>query len=324
MYSRRETEVFAELTNHVVALRRRDPVALVERVQIFTGREPFDTRDERREVGGPVRDLVVIPRGGRFGRQIEHVGPIPAADRLAAGEIESEVQDRGLKHHTVECDALPNQIVRQRGRTRRAVTLAEEKFRRIPAIEFRKVIRDELPERRDVLIDAEERLLLARHDPAEAGVRHVDEDEIALVEQAVRIVLDAVRRRPAGLAVGGEHAHRTNRSHAQPHRRAARTAVIDERDRTRRRVRTVFGVGRVENRRRRFTVHVVERDQPGAGRVCDRLAVECDRMGRYRIRKHSVLGGLPLMLRGRGLVVRCVSGARGYGETGEHREHHER
>ena len=111
----------------------------------------------------------MIPRRRGFGRQIEHVRPIAAADRIAVAVVESEVENRRLQDHAVERDAMIEQIVGEHCRARRAVALAEDELRRIPATELREVIRDELTElpRR---LDRRRRtsFVHARHDAAEA------------------------------------------------------------------------------------------------------------------------------------------------------------
>ncbi len=89
---------------------------------------------------------------------------------------------------------------------------------------------DELPEGRDVLIHAEEVFFLAGADDApESAVGHIDKDEIALVEQTVGILSNLIRRRARRATVGGHDADRPERSHAQPHRRASRAAVVKKR-----------------------------------------------------------------------------------------------
>ena len=94
---------------------------------------------------------------------------------------------------------------------------------------------DELRERALILIDAEEvRRLPGGEDAAESRRGRVDEDEIAAIEQRV-LVVDEIERRVGRLsAVRNDDAYRAERTHAQPNRRTPRTAVVEERHRTRR------------------------------------------------------------------------------------------
>ena len=97
----------------------------------------------------------------------------------------------------------------------------------------RDVALDELCERGGVLIDAEDRLVVdAGHHPAVAGSRCVDKDEIRLVEQAVLIVDQRIRRPGVRLRVGGKHdAPWAEGTHVEIDRRRAGTTVVEKRHR---------------------------------------------------------------------------------------------
>ena len=81
------------------------------------------------------------------------------------------------------------QIISERGRAKRAVAFADQKFRRIPAVVAADVGVDELAERCYVLIDPLEILVFRFADRvAVAGAHRVDEHEVGFVEQALGVV----------------------------------------------------------------------------------------------------------------------------------------
>jgi len=89
------------------------------------------------------------------------------------------VEDRGLEHDTVEIDAVLVQPPRHHAGPRRAVGLAEQEFRRVPAVVKAEVSLDEVRNRARVGIDTPEVALdVRRHCGRVAGANGVDEDEV--------------------------------------------------------------------------------------------------------------------------------------------------
>ena len=278
-----------ELGDDVVIRRRRESRSLCERVEVLAHREAFHLGDQRVERRLRAGQRVVIPRRRGLGRQVERERPIAAADRGRREidvPVEGEVEHRREQHDAVDADALTLQRVHQHRRARRAVRLAEQELRRVPAAERRDVAVYELAERANVGIDAEEVARLpGRSDAAEAGVGRVDEDEVGAVEQRV-LVLDQVERRVGRrLRVADDHAHRSERPHPQPDRRAARAAVVEERHRPRARIHAVGREGRVEHAARDLALVVLQRDRAGTRRVGIDLPAQGDGVLGHRIRR---------------------------------------
>jgi len=85
------------------------------------------------------------------------------------------------------------QDVGEDGVAERAITFADEKFGRVPAIVAADVGLDKIGEGTRVLVNAPEILVLGFADGvAEAGADGIDEDEVGFVEQAVGIVFELV------------------------------------------------------------------------------------------------------------------------------------
>ena len=109
------------------------------------------------------------------------------------------------------------------GRARRAVALADQVLGRVPAAVVRHVLLDEARDRLDVGVDAPEVLVLEVADGlADARADRVDQHDVDLVEQAVGVVDDLVRRRRRGRGVRDDDAARAERAHVEPDRRGAR------------------------------------------------------------------------------------------------------
>src|SRR5207244_4860992 len=122
-----------------------------------------------------------------------------------------------------------------------AVALADQILRRRPAVVGLEIDVDELTERAQVArLPVELLRAVARRRAAVAGGNRVDEHEIADVDQRVLVVLERVRRRRLKPLVGHPDALRRERSHVQPDRGGARTAVVEKRYRSRLRVFSVF------------------------------------------------------------------------------------
>ncbi len=202
------------------------------------------------------------------------------------------VEDGGQQHDAVAGDAVVLQPLDQARRARRAVGFAEQEFRRIPAIVLGDVALHETAERGDVLVRAPEALvrirvlvlpvLFGRDALRVARADRVDEDEIGLVEQAVGVRHEMVRRRRRRVRTRGLDAHRRERAHVQPDARRARAAVVQERHWSIRGTLAIADcIGDVKHARVRLAFFVADDQRAGGGRVGD--AATADR--------HAVLGG---------------------------------
>ena len=232
--------------------------------------------------------MVPVHRG--FGRHVGFEGKIVAR----SGEDRIEVEHRREQDNAVERHVPILQVVDQRRRARGAVTFAEQKLGRVPAIVERDVALDELCERGGVLIDAEDRLVVdAGHHPAVAGSRCVDKDEIRLVEQAVLIVDQRIRRPGVRLRVGGKHdAPRAEGTHVEIDRRRAGTTVVEKGHRAARTIGAVLRVGNVKHAGLGSALLGLE-DQISGGRgVTDRASIDRNLMvGHDRMFLRHRLGG---------------------------------
>ena len=142
--------------------------------------------DECGQIGGPILQDFVIPRDGGVARKIVDVGAIIAGGKSDGREIEY----RRDQDDAVEMDAVVLlQIIAERGGAEGAVTFANQKFRRVPAIIAAEVGDDELCEGFDVLVDAVEIFFGGfAHGVAVAGAHRVDENEVGFVEEAFAVV----------------------------------------------------------------------------------------------------------------------------------------
>ena len=229
--------------------------------QVVGARELRDFLDERAEIGRRRRDaeFLVIPRIGRGGRQ--------RADRVAGLPV---VEDRRLQRNAVQVDAVLVQLVREHAAACGAVRFAEQVFRRIPAVVLRQVALDELLQRIRILVDAPEVAILVRRNRSRiAGADRVDE-QVAVVDHAVRVVFHLVRRGRR------EARHRRLdalwRERPQQHEHRRRPAVIEERHGPRFFLRAVGRERDVEELRRRLRTARVDRHEvAGRRRVRDAL-----------------------------------------------------
>ncbi len=218
------------------------------------------------------------------------------------------------QHHAVAGDTLVLQPLDQTRRTRRAVGFAEQEFRRIPAIVFGDVTLHEAAESIDVLVRAPETLvgigvfvflvLFIRDAVRVARADRVDEDEVGLVEQAVGVGHEAIRRRRCRLWTRGFDAHRRKRAHVQPDARRARAAVVQERYRPAfRTLAAARGVGDVEHARVRLTFLVADDQRAGGCRIPDAASVD----------RHAVLRDDGLLVRRRFRLRFCLGRTFGVG-----------
>ena len=124
------------------------------------------------------------------------------------------------------------QVVAKRGVSKRAVALANQKFGRIPAVVAADVSGNKLCKRLHVLVHAPEILVLCfPHGMAESGAHRIGKYEIRFVQQATGVIHQFVGRRRCHIRVDGHHPPRPDRSHVQPHRGRAGSAVVEKRDR---------------------------------------------------------------------------------------------
>ena len=217
----------------------------------------------------------MVPGGRRIGRQRQSIGQVDAGISPRRVDVRGEIEDLRQQDHPVQVDALLLQDVRQHRRPGRAVALAEEIFRRVPAIVFAQKALDEAGEGVRVLVDSPEGLFLVLAvELSEAGAGHVDEHQVAGVEQAVGVVDQLVRGRRRMLVAGSRHMLWPQRTHMEPDRRAARAAVVEERDRTRFRLLALLEIRHIEHPcRRRSVLGLLHEGGVGVGK---RLAVRAN------------------------------------------------
>ena len=117
---------------------RAELLALRKRAEILAQREMLDVRARNAaRSAGLFANLVVVPRGRGFGRQIKHVGPVASADRSPFAIVEPKLRIDDSR--TTPLSAMPccRATTEQRRRARRAVAFAKKKLRRVPAVELR-------------------------------------------------------------------------------------------------------------------------------------------------------------------------------------------
>ncbi len=140
------------------------------------------------------------------------------------------------------------QLCAQHGIARGAITLAEQVFGRGPAVVLGQKAANEAIKGGRILVDAVEALhRVTTLNPAVACARRVDEHHVGRIDQRLRIRSHLVRSPDRMLQVRQLHTHRSQRGHAQVHRRRSWAAVVEERDRPRRCVGTLGEVGCVED-----------------------------------------------------------------------------
>ena len=202
-------------------------------------RKLLDLSQKRLQCGRLRGKFLVIPRRGRVGRQSQHVRQVHAGIRARHIDVGREVEDLRKQNHAIQVGVvLVFQQIGQHRRARRAVALAKDELRRVPPRIFGIEPFDKPRKRARVAVDAPESFLrVLPRQPSEPGSGHVDEHQVAYIQQTVRVVHHGVRR---GRQVGIAYCYyvlRSQRSHVQPHRGAARSAVIEKCN------RPVFGLG---------------------------------------------------------------------------------
>src|SRR5215472_3794949 len=152
-----------------------------------------------------VWQLFVIPGRSCIRRQRQHIRQVYTGIALRAIDISGEIEDLGEKNHAIQVNALlVLQDVGEDGGAGRAIAFAEDEFGRVPAVVFGEKVNDKAGEGIRVLVDAPEGLFsILSDEAAEAGARHIDENQVAGIEQRV-LVLDQLigRARQVRIARG--------------------------------------------------------------------------------------------------------------------------
>ena len=205
---------------------------------------------------------------------------------VALGVLKGLEAERGRKQgDAIERDALVGEISRNAGSPRSSVTLAKEKERRAPALVACEIEPDEFAESFDVTFDAEKFLgQLGVGGAAEAGLHGIDEHDIALVQQAMGIVRDAIGR--GWQQAIGQHRDppRSQRAHMKPDGRRPRAAVERESQRTLFNILTVEGVGHEKHLGFDLAVAALDGKASRGRRVFQHLAVYRDLAMRHHRR----------------------------------------
>ena len=210
--------------------------------------------------------LVVVVSDSGIRRQI---GDVRGVVSVRANPI---VQDGRQQGDAIELHAVVVERGHQRGRAWRSIGLAEEKLRGVPSLVQRDVADDELIKCTDVLIDTCEVLDRPLADGArEPRQRSIDEDEVALVDEAELVGDDLKRRRASRVRARGDDADRAERSHVQECRRGPGAAVIEESDGASCGVRAVLGVGNVKDAAVRLVLVVLDQQVAGGCGVVNGL-----------------------------------------------------
>ena len=150
---------------------------------------------------------------------------------------------------------LFSRMIGQHCRAGRPIALAKDELGRVPAVVLGDEPRNEARKRIGVLIDAPESLLRTLAvQPPKPRTRHVNKNQVAHVQQGIGVVHHLVGRRRHVRVGVGDHVLGAQRTHVQPYRRAARPAVVEERDRPLFGLCVLLEVGHVEHPRRGFGV----------------------------------------------------------------------
>ena len=209
----------------------------------------------------------MIPGGRRVARQQGQV------ILVVAGLANAVIHNGGEVDDAVEAEAA---LLEQGGDcavAQSAVAFAEQEFGRGPAVVEGDVALDGAGEGVGILVDAPEVAAgLLAQGPRPAGADRVDEDEIAGVDQRIRVGAEAVGGRPDIFGIGGGDPHRREAAHVQPHRRGAGPAIVEEGDRPAARRRSVARIGRVEDRGGRLAFVVAKGERSGRRGVGDARA----------------------------------------------------
>src|SRR5277367_3340210 len=250
-----------------------DVGAFHQRGGVIGGGEFTGFGEEGRDVGWRIGERFLIHGGGGVAGDVENVGQIIAGIEGDGAEIE----DGRDEHDAVDVNAVVLlQVIAEGSGTEGAVTFADEKFRRVPAVVAIDIDVDELREHFDVLIYSPEIFILGfAYGVAEACADGVYEHHVGFVEQGIRIVFNFVRRGRSVGVVGGDDAARTEGAHVQPDGSGAGAAVVDEGDGA---LGEIFGVaarvGGGIDQRGGLAFFVFEESGGGGGFVGDGLVVD--------------------------------------------------
>src|SRR5262249_26453780 len=137
---------------------------------------------------------------------------------------------RRQKRDTVQVDLMALlQYLRQLCGTRRPIALADEKFRRRPALVASQILIDKIGKDRGVLDDTVElSRVLAWRGTAVAGGHCVNKDQIGHIQKRVAVLDDRVRRRHA-VPIVCQHDASWTETHVSVRRRRTWTTVVDKR-----------------------------------------------------------------------------------------------
>ena len=249
----------------------------------------LDLQKERPQFLGLVGNPMVIPCRRRIGRQRDNIGLVDGRIEFGIVRQQIPVEHIGQQHDAVQVDVLVLQRQRQPGGAHGAVAFAEDVFGRIPAIVLAEKLLNERGEGVDILIDAVEILVrVLAADPAKPGAGHVDEHDVADIEQTLVVVHDGIRRGRRVAVVIGEHAARAERAHVQPYRRGPWAAVEQERDRPPGHIRAVLEIGDVGHAGFGGRVLVVV---PGGRGVVPALGMDDQRAGEGVVGDRGAAGG---------------------------------
>src|ERR1035437_2689697 len=190
----------------------------------------FHVLEEWLQCGRLLGQLLVIPGRGRIGGQCQLIRQVYAGIAGRKVDVGGEVEDLREQDYAVQVDVLAVlQNVGQNGGACGAVTLAKYVLWRVPAVVLGNEPGDEASKGIGVLIHPPEGLFrVLAGQPPKAGAGHVDEDQVAGVEQGVGVVNELVGRRGQVLVATGDHMLGAERTHMQPDGRTSRSAVKEE------------------------------------------------------------------------------------------------
>ena len=121
------------------------------------------------------------------------------------------------------------QVIGESGVSEGAVTFANQKLWRIPAVVAAQIRDDELREGLDVLVNPVEVFVLGlAHGVAIAGAHRIDKYQIGFVQQALGVIHQFIGRGRRERPVNGVGAPGAEGAHVQPHSRRARPPVVQE------------------------------------------------------------------------------------------------
>ena len=246
-----QADVVVQLFGDGLLFIRGDVGTESESVGVGAHGEVFDLFQEGLEGGRLLGKLFVIPGCGGVGGQGEHVGKVDAGVCAGAIDVGGEVEDLRKQNDAVEVDAFAVfENVGEDGGAGGAIALAEDVLGRVPAVVLGDETGDEAGEGVGVFVDAPEGLSgVLADEAAEAGAGHVDEDDVADVEQGAGVVDELVGSGGQVLIGVGDDVLGAERTHVEPDGGAAGTAVVEEGDGALFSLGVFFEVGDVKHAR---------------------------------------------------------------------------